>query len=332
MTKTKKLRVRSEPMTTAKVAKIAKGAVKDVAVKKFFYTQQVETTPSAALNAESNYVSAIGFSTTNNQASSFGQGPTLPMSFPSGSQIEELHMLTPYTELAPDDLKRFTPTGKSVQPVSAKCRFNIQRDFSRLEAGFDPANQTFSDTLIENLWTDIRMIQVCPKIASGTSGTNLDPRLDLFVDNYGNFCGIDTTNDPTISNNEMFTYGVNKRRYEVIADKKYVMGNPLSVDWTRDDAGAGTRYQPHVRNVNKNCELNITTYHRLSQRKHGKIYYNEATDTQPTNGHRREYVFFLFKYRGGDKLIQAIGLDEVNKITPSEVIVKAIPQSKFIDV
>lgn len=329
----RKVRVTKPKMTASKVSQIVDKKVKQIATKKFFKTLQVATSPIACLNAESNYISACGFSTTNNTDPNSGATP-LPMSFPSGTAIEGLNMLTPYINDSgtPDDLIRMVPDSKSIQPVSAKCVWNIQRDFSQLFAGNNPAEQTFSDTLIENLWTDIRMIHVTPKIGAGTTGSELEPRLDLLVDNYGNSCGIDTTDDASIGNFEMFEYKVNKRRYECIADKKFILGNPLTVDWTRDDAGAGTRYQPHVRNVNKNCELNITTYHKLSKRKNGKIYYNEADDTQPTNGHRREYVFFIFKYRAGDKLIQAIGLDERNKIAPEELVIKATPYSKFIDV
>lgn len=181
------------------------------------------------------------------------------------------------------------------------------------------------------------MIHVSPKLAPSTAGGVINPRLDLFVDSYGNSCGIDSADVvPIPDNNEMFYNKINTRRYEVIGDKKYVLGNPLTIQYQRSFAGDyDGRYEPSVANVNKNCELNITTYHRLSARKNGKIHYNEEDINQPNAGMRREFVFFLFKHRAGDSLINAIGTDgsgNLQAICPTNILVKAIPESKFIDV
>ena len=330
--------VKKPQMTTAKVAKIAKASVKEMAEKKYFKTQSITTTPEPSARVHRNYISAIGFSTTDNMNpySVVGSsGAPIDYEFPANTNVYALDMLSPYLSTETDEnLVGFVPDGKFVQPVSAKCRWNIQRDYSEiLSSPESSTTPTVNKQILRNLWVDIRCIQVTPKTAPGTSGSTLDPRFDLLVDNYGIPTSIDADNvTPNPDNNDLFNYKVNKRRYEVIADKKYVLGNPLTLQYQRSHAEDYVpRYDPQVANVNKQCELNITTYHQLSQRKNGKVYYDEADQAQPTNGHRREYVFFLFKYRAGDSLINNIG-GEDNEISPCEIIVKAIPQSKFIDV
>ena len=334
-------------MKKSEIAKIAKASVKQMAEKKYFATSIVETSPEPCEQASRNYISALGFSTTNAidpaTIKAVPGGGSLDMEFPENTQIAELNMLTPYLESEPiEQLQAFAPDGKMVQPVTAVCNWYIQRDYSELLASPEGSTTpTFNDEILRNLYVDVRMIQVTPRIAPGTSGTDLDPRFDLFVDNMGNATGIDASNVlPIADNTEMFNNKVNKRRYEVIADRKYCLGNSLNIQYSRshlNDSSSAARYDPQVANVNKDAELRIKTYHKLSQRKNGKVYYDELVAPeggvlQPTNGHRREYVFFLFKYRSGDKLIQAIGTGNVNKITPCEMIVKCIPVSKFIDV
>jgi hypothetical protein len=317
-------------MTASKVAKIAKASVKQVAEKKFFdVIVPSGLIPRPALAAADNYISALGFSTTNNEDPYV---TNTNVQFPSNVDVQSLGMLTPFTTAAPDRLKGYIPDGKVLQPVSAKCHWNIQRDFSYLFKGVNSVDQVFTDDLIRNLWVDIRMIQVTPKIAPGTSGSELEPRLDLLKDNYGNFCGIDSLPTLPFTNNEMFHFKVNNRRYEVIEDKQFTLGNPVTLEWQRYGTGADERYQPRVTNVNKQAELNVTTYHKLSQRKNGKVYYNEVGDIEPTNGHRREYVFWLFKYRAGDAVINAVGTANITSICPVELVIKATPESKFIDV
>jgi hypothetical protein len=320
--------VKRPSMTASKVAKIAKASVKQIAEKKFFDPlSYVNVSPVVSLAASDNYISCVGFSTTSNDDP---YAPTTNVEFPQNTAINQLNMLTPFTSVADPDKKGYIPEGKVVQPVSAKCRWSIQRDFSYLFKGVNSFDQVFTDDLINNLWVDIRMLHVSPKIASGTSGSEIEPRLDLFQDQFGNFVSVDTFDN--LSNNELFDFKVNSRRYEVIADKKFVLGNPVTLEWQRHGTGADERYQPRVANVNKECELNITTYHKLSQRKHGKVYYNEVGDIEPTNGHRREYILFLFKYRAADSMIQAIGTSQLQKICPLGLKIKALPESKFIDV
>lgn len=332
--KKKTHRKRKYVVKKSEVAKIAKASVKQMAEKKFFKTAQVITFPEPSERYARNFISAIGFCTTSSANPS--TTPNVDLCFPMNQKINSLDMLTPYFSTEPDPAySGYAPDGKSLQPVSAKCRWNIQKDFTQIFADPEWLNvPSFNKQVTNNLYTDIRMIQVTPKTAPGSLASNLDPRLDLFVDSYGNACGIDSANViPIPDNNEMFHNKVNTRRYEVIADKKFVLGNPLTLQYQRSFAGDyDGRYEPAVSNVNKNCELNVTTYHKLSQRKNGKVYYAEEDLALPTNGFRREYVFWLFKHRAGDSLINAIGLDASMNTTPTNILLKAIPESKFIDV
>jgi hypothetical protein len=182
------------------------------------------------------------------------------------------------------------------------------------------------------------MIRVTPKNVAGTT-TEHSPANDLFQDAYGEAIGVANAN---FQETEMLFYKINSRRYAVLDDKTFTVQNPLTLSYTfnRFNNSNEGNYVPQISNTNSNCEKYININHQLTERKHGKIYYNDIVTTNSdgitspvTNGDvgmRREYTLFHAIYKGGQDLV---GISADQELNPSgELQIDLVNRTTFTDV
>lgn len=318
---------KSVKMTPAKVAAIAKDAVKVMAEKKYMDTNNALKGMNPTRPTGNDYISCIGFSTTTNESDDesvlvFG-----------GQQINEMLCLKPFQSNAADqDLRMFAPIGKRIQPVSCKSTWRINRQFARIDPISNATPPDFPASLAENLPVICRMVRVIPKISAGTE-TAIAPDDDLFQDEYGRATSV---SESTFTEQEMLSYRVNKRRYKVLEDKKFILRPPITLQYQAQSVdplnNAGARYTPIVSNSNGNCEKYMTTYDQLSSRKNGSCFYTDPTVTgtnTATTGHQRSYYFYMFAYQGADTITG----DEAGRAKgPVDIVLDLTNYTKFIDI
>lgn len=323
---------RTKPMKKAEIVSIAKKAVKNVAEKKWFNSQQipnsVPTLPSAA--TASDRVTGIGYSTTEDTNES---GAAVMF---CGQQVKEMMCLRPWalnTLGADSERKALAMDGKWLQPVSCKTRFRLSRNHTRLDevSTNTTATPDYPLNLAQNCPVIARIMRVTPKLSAGTT-TEIAPNSDLFINEYGEALGPEE-NDFDVK--EMLFYKINKRRYTVLEDETVKVLSPVTLQYAPvfNSYHNETRYSPIVTNTNAKCERYITMYHQLSKNKGGKCYYEDPLAAVPpttaTTGHRREYVFMLFAYQGADEIV---GSSPVQIKGPTEINIEHVNYSKFIDV
>lgn len=321
---------KSVKMTPAKVAAIAKDAVKVMAEKKYMDTNNSLKGLNPTRPTGNDYISAIGFSTTTNESDDqsilvFG-----------GQQIKEMLCLKPFQSNAADqDLRMFAPIGKRIQPVSCKSSWRINRQFARIDPALGATPADFPASLAENLPVVCRMVRVIPKISAGTE-TAIAPDDDLFQDEYGRATSV---SDDTFTEQEMLSYRVNKRRYKVLEDKKFILRPPVTLQYgavfptpRQDGAKVNAEFYPIVSNTNGNCEKYMTTYDQLSSRRNGSCFYTDPTVSSTntaTTGHQRSYYFYMFAYQGADTITG----DEAGRAKgPIDIVVDLTNYTKFIDI
>lgn len=315
---------KSVKMTPAKITAIAKDAVKVMAEKKYMDTNNALKGLNPTRPTGNDYISAIGFSTTTNESDdasilTFG-----------GQQIKEMLCLKPFQSNAADqDLRMFAPIGKRIQPVSCKSTWRINRQFARIDPSLSATPADFPASLAENLPVVCRMVRVIPKISAGTE-TAIAPDDDLFQDEYGRATSV---SEDTFTEQEMLSYRVNKRRYKVLEDKKFILRPPITLQYQAQwNAGAAPEYTPIVSNSNGNCEKYMTTYDQLSSRKNGSCFYTDPTVSSTntaTTGHQRSYYFYMFAYQGADTITG----DEAGRAKgPIDIVMDLTNYTKFIDI
>ena len=138
-------------MKKAEIVKIAKNAVKTVAEKKYFNTEQIGALhPTLPVNENATArVSGIGFSTTEDVSES---GAAIQW---CGQQVYEQYCLRPWSENTPlVDTERaaLAMEGKWLQPVSCKSRFRLSRFHSKIDeqSSLVPGNPDYPKHLAQN--------------------------------------------------------------------------------------------------------------------------------------------------------------------------------------
>lgn len=331
--KKKRVTKRRAPMKKSAIVKIAKDAVKSVAEKKFFdsnsFTDEApdsyQTTQQPSRPSLNDAISCLGFSTTLAETED-----GVPIMF-GGTEVLEFKMARPFTPEARDaNLAPYALLGKKAMPVSAQCRWLIQRDYNKMVYQTDLANPTY---LADNLPVQVRMVRVTPKQRAGTS-TVISPDTDLFLTRYGNPFSVSNSEFTPI---QMMGAPINRRRYTVLEDKKFSLRNPLTLTYTHSLNGTGDNiWSPQIANTNGNCVKAFTTNHQLSNRKGGQLYYEQGSGDpddlsgaqNATTGQRREYVFFMF-CRKGDYDLTGTGTGQLRG--PVDITIQALATSKFID-
>lgn len=318
----------------AEVAKIAKNSVKTLAETKYMDNNDEGLQNQIPFEIQNNkLVSCIGYSTTVNAQPDGGA-----FQYPNGHNIRQMMCLRPFfNTTAQGDLGQYAPDGKEIRPISCRTRWRLDRDFTKItsrfvniESGQDPEAPADAGLALPIL---CRMIRVNPILTS--TSTECDPANDLFLNQYNQHCGVDSTdvNNDSIMNEQALLFNrVNTRRYKVLEDRKFVLQPGVVVNWT--GAASSTSGRAGIAMVQpsyKKCEQYLHTNHMLTTRKGGKCYYedpSESTTTNATTGNKREYILFHFMRQGGTLLTG----DDSAITAPLDINIEINNLTKFIDI
>ena len=344
--KTTRKPYRKPAMKKAEIAKIAKAAVTQVAEKKYMNPEQFRgLVPNLVTGNDK--ISVLGFTTGVNYTEN---GSVIMF---GDTECKQLKCLRPFDpsriDTLPDPEVNNLVIGKEVKPVYSCTRIRLSRQASSQDL-LDPGSVYGSDQnpptpgipppqypigLMENCPVACRVIRVTPKLSSGLA-TEISPNDDLFMDEKGDPFSV---NSGTFDEREVAFYKVNTRRYTKINDYTITLQNPLSVNYTwannetAPDANQGW-WVPQVTNGSNNCEKHLTFYHQLTKKKHGSVRYKNPmismdSDTAMT-GLRREYIFLLMYYKGGDSISRIANSTLFRGPVDIDIDVKNV--TKFIDV
>lgn len=302
----------------SQVTALAKKAVQKSAEKKFMDSVQFQNVGFVSANAMDSPIAVMGYSTTESRADN---GAVVMY---GTKQVDAGLCLRPFYDPGArgiDDLTaQYHVIGKEVQPRTCHTRMRIVRKYSVMNnndvplplAGNPSEFETtpppsLTQMLGQSLPIEFRMIRCTQKGAIGTT-TLVTPNDDLFNDKYGNPTGVGSAD---FGENEIRFLKVNTRKWSVIEDKRWTLQNPLTLQYTFSRVNGNNTgwYIPQITNENKNCEKMLNMHHRLTNRKNGKVHYNEINDetsgdptTNPSSGMRREYVFIHAYYKGATDL------------------------------
>jgi hypothetical protein len=236
-----------------------------------------------------------------------------------GVNIYDLQMLNPFldTELNAQ-LRPNYMDGKRAVPTTSRVNWTVNRNYVRnglsqidgsTASGTSLQNPPLpavnDDQLYQNLPIRCRIVRVTPKLSPGITTVN-DPSSDLFIDQLGLAYSPNSTSW-SVTDNEFAR--VNTRKYTVIGDTKFTLGQPIAATWAanffRDDSNPKTSlWRQDLTIPEKPVLKRLTTNHQLATKKGGEVYYDTgaagAGTTNATSGMRREYVFMHFWYESGD--------------------------------
>ncbi len=202
----------------------------------------------------------------------------------------------------------YSVVGSSIRPAYNECQWLIDRAQGNVSANED-----------NGLNYKIRMIRVVPRALKG-SFQDIDPKQDLFLDQYNEPFGISTTNSSgqnVFGEYEFHMAKVNSRRYHVKADRVMSIAptNLSQVD--------------SLFNVNvvNSSQRKFKTVHALGK----ELFYEKPNDTSdfrntyPDTGFQNEFVLFHVIATGNPET------NTDNRITPGLLHISARPVSTFKD-
>jgi hypothetical protein len=146
------------------------------------------------------------------------------------------------------------------------------------------------------------MVRVTPKLSPGVN-TQIDPTNDLFIDQVG-LAYSPSANAWTVTDNEFAR--VNTRKYTVLADTKFTLGQPMTASWATNwlnEPDNNTAWRQDLTIPDKPVLKRMTTNHQLTTKKGGEVYFDTGSagvTDNGTAGSRREYVIMHFWYESGD--------------------------------
>lgn len=202
----------------------------------------------------------------------------------------------------------YSVVGSSLRPAYNECQWLIDRAQGNVSANED-----------NGLNYTIRMIRVCPRALKG-SFQSIDPKNDLFLDQYNEPFGISTINNSgqnVFGEYEFHMAKVNTRRYSVKADKFMTIAptNLSQVD---------SLFNVNVVNP---AQRKFKTSHNLGK----ELFYQSPNDTSdfrntyPDTGFDNEYIMFHVIATGNPET------NTDNRITPGLLHISARPVSTFKD-
>ena len=252
--------------------------------------------------------STLAFSTTSRINPADPTGPVMQY---CGRNISDLQMLNPFldTELNAQLRPNFME-GKRAVPTTSKVNWTVNRNYVRtgMESIADgphgaPPGEAINDAhLYQNLPIRCRIVRVTPKLSPGITTVN-DPTNDLFLDQLG-LAYSPASTQWSVTDNEFAR--VNTRKYTVLGDTKFTMGQPITAAWASDRYVESTNtaiYRQNLTIPGPPVLKRLTTNHQLATKKGGEVYFDTGSAGTPTNatsGMRREYVFMHFWYESGD--------------------------------
>lgn len=262
-------------------------------------------------------VSGVAFSTTTNQNVS---GETLNF---SGASLVPLYLTRPFKESdGDDDESPNALNGQYIIPKVARVNFSIERVCYPIGHS---SGTGLPDDIARTLPISIRILRVGFKTAQGST-TYPNPNLDLFLDVHGN---------PISINQENFTRL--QARHGKINKKKWTCDYDKIITLNQNNIIAPTPYQAsYSHNVTQKSGksfYNFTTNFRLSQRKNGKLYYENPQQSGNvdtfTSGGQRQLLVILSWYDNAHELV-GTG-DQLKAPTEEDLQIKFRCESAFVD-
>jgi hypothetical protein len=155
-----------------------------------------------------------------------------------GHNILNLQMLNPFLDSELNaQLKPNVMEGKRAVPTKSMVNWTVNRNYVRnglttiIGSGAGttapPLIAVNDDQLYQNLPVRCRVVRVTPKLSPGIN-TQIDPTSDLFLDQLGLAYSPSST-QWSVSDNEYAR--VNTRKYTVLGDTKFTLGQPMTATW-----------------------------------------------------------------------------------------------------
>jgi hypothetical protein len=251
--------------------------------------------------------SVLSFATTSRVNPSDPAGPVMQY---CGHNMLDLQMLNPFlnselnAQLHPNVME-----GKRAVPTTSTVNWTVNRNYVRTglaaiygrdsgttNNGNPPLSAVNDAQLYQSLPIRCRIIRVTPKLSPGVTTVN-DPTTDLFLDQLGLAYSPNVT-AWTVSDNEFAR--VNTRKYTVLGDTKFTLGQPITASWatnwaqgegSTEDYPGGSGWRQDLTIPDKPVLRRLTTNHQLATKKGGEVYFDTGsagTATNATSGMRRE--------------------------------------------
>lgn len=300
---------------------IVKNAIKKEHTLKYFDSDNTATASApntSTVGSALKQVSVLGYSSTTDKND---QDETQKY----GSQdIVPFFLAKPFREDEGDTvLRENAPNGNTVAPKIARVSFSIERVRYTVPLSTTSAHD---DEAARSLPITIRMIKVGFKTQVGTA-EELNPNKDLFL-NYRT--GVPTGIDQSDFDRLQCRYGkINSKKYTKLSDTIFTINqnniiSPREVGTDRTST-FDTRAGPAIKHM--------TVPFQLSQRKNGKLYYEDPNGTSTldtfTSGGQRQLLLFHAWYDNGHDMLGAT--DQPLAPTSEDLQIKHKCQSAFVD-
>ncbi len=306
------------------VKQIAENLIKKDHTLKYFDSDNTQTAAapnSSTVGTALKQVSVLGYSSTtakNNQGVTQKYGP---------QDIIPFFLTKPFREDEADTvLRENAPNGNTVAPKVAKASFSIER--VRYAVGVD-TNNTPDVEAARCLPITIRMMKIGFKTQAGVAEV-LDPNTDLFLDYR---TGVPTGINQIGFDRLQCRYAkINSKKYTKISDTMFTINqNNILVPVHMPPTAANRTTDFFTKSGS--AIKHMTVPFQLSQRKNGKLYYEDpngaATLETFNSGGQRQLVLFHAWYENGHDLLGAT--DQPVAPTSEDIQIKHKCCSAFVD-
>ena len=302
---------------------IVENAIKKEHTLKYFNSDDTFTASApntSTVGSALKQVSVLGYSSTTAKNSA-------DVTVKYGSQdVFPLLLAKPFAGIADDAVSTTNaPNGNTLIPKIARVAFSIERvRYLRGGEGGPPSAPTAAARVLP---ITIRVIKVAFKTQVGTAEV-LDPNKDLFLDyRTGIQTGIDQNNFDRLQ----CRYGkINSKKYTKLSDNMFTINqnNIITPQFGTTDA-----HPPAFYGKNGTSIKHMVVPFQLSQRKNGKLYYDDlGSATEPdtfTSGGQRQLLLIHAWYENGHDLLGGSG--QPTAPTTEDIQIKHLCQSAFVD-
>ncbi|APA62660.1 putative capsid protein [Robaratusivirus semberis] len=305
---------------------IVSSALKKEHTLKYFDSDNTQTAAAPNLSTVGTalkQVSVLGYSST---TAKNDQGVTQKY----GSQdIIPFFLAKPFREDETETvLRENAPNGNTVAPKVAKASFSFERVRYAVGVGSDA---TIDDGAARALPITIRMMKVAFKTQVGTAEV-LNPNLDLFLDYR---TGVPTGIDQAGFDRLQCRYGkINSKKYTKLSDSMFTINqNNIITPANAGASGGSSLPTDQFYGKNGSAIKHMTVPFQLSQRKNGKLYYEDPNGTTTldtfTSGGQRQLVLIHAWFENGHDLLGAT--DQPTAPTSEDLQIKHKCCAAFVD-
>lgn len=309
---------------------IVKNAMKKEHTLKYFDSDDTNTAAAPAVSTipgTLRQVSVLAYSSTTNvndagTVQRYGQQNVIPLELAKPFREDETNTV----------LRENAPNGNTVQPKIAKASFSIERVFNSIPiipGGAPPVNPP--EQSANNLPITFRVIKVEFKTAVGTQEV-LDPNTDLFMDYRTNVpTGID---QPEFDRLQCKYAKINTKKYTKLMDTTFTVNqNNIITPQFHSAGGVSFALPPAFYSKSGPAMKYLTIPFQLSQRKNGKLYYEDPNGAVPlntfTSGGKRQLLLIHSWFDNGHLLLGGEGRPTAP--VAEDIQIKHICQSAFVD-